>query len=110
MQLPPFDELVKLAQSDPTRLENLRQQLVDTTISSAPQDIQRRLRGLQFQIDSQRQLASNPMSACIKISKMMHDRLFDLKEYIQPGDSAQASQQQEPAAEAAIIPFPVAAI
>ena len=54
MELPSFDELKKLAQSDPEQLEKLRTELIEDTISSAPAQHQRRLRGLQFQVDMER--------------------------------------------------------
>lgn len=116
MGLPSFDDMLKLAQNNPEQLEQLRQQLVSNLISSAPQAYQRRLRGLQFQIDAERQIASNPMSSCIRISKMMHDCLFELKQVIEPETqkqlSSRATAQQtisevQPAAQ--ILPFAVRA-
>ena len=73
--LPSFDELMKLAQQDPDKLESLRQSWVEDIIESAPEVFQRRLRGLQFQIDMEREKASNPVSSCVKISQMMHEGL-----------------------------------
>ena len=104
MSLPSFDELLKLAQTNPEQLEELRQRMVEETINSAPDGIKRRLRGLQFQIDAERQIASNPMASCIRISKMMHDRLFELREFIEPGEQ---NMMSTPAAStgADVIPF-----
>ena len=67
--LPSFDELKKLAEENPEELENLRKEMVQKTIDSAPEWQQRRLRGLQFQIDMEREKAKKPVNACIKISK-----------------------------------------
>ncbi len=104
--LPSFDELMKLAQQDPEQLENLRQSCVDDIIDSAPDHFQRRLRGLQFQIDMEREKASNPVSSCIRISQMMHEGLANLHEVIMQKPLADESA---PATEAAdIIPFPLA--
>ncbi|GAB1256537.1 DUF3135 domain-containing protein [Aurantivibrio plasticivorans] len=77
--LPDFDTLKNLAAEDPDALEALRQQHVDALISSAPAEHQRRLRGLQFQIDAQRQIHSQPMSACIKISQMMYESFTEMR-------------------------------
>ncbi|UTW49865.1 DUF3135 domain-containing protein [Bacterioplanoides sp. SCSIO 12839] len=116
MGLPSFDDMLKLAQNNPEQLEQLRQQLVSNLISSAPQAYQRRLRGLQFQIDAERQIASNPMSSCIRISKMMHDCLFELKQVIEPetqkqppsrSSAKQAASEIQSAAQ--ILPFAVRA-
>lgn len=106
MQLPTFDELLKLAQHNPEQLEALRQQAVEETISNAPDAQQRRLRGLQFQIDAERRIANNPMAACINISKMMHDRLFELRQFVNP-DEANSLQMPAYADDdsAAILPF-----
>jgi hypothetical protein len=78
-EYPSFNHLLKLAQEDPEALEKFRQEQVELIISQAPIKNQRRLRGLQFQIDAQRALHINsPMGACLKISQMMHDSLDEL--------------------------------
>ena len=73
MNMPTFDEMVRLAKTDPETLERIRLQLIEDTIAEAPESCQRRLRGLQFQIDMERRKAGNAMGACVRISKMMHD-------------------------------------
>jgi hypothetical protein len=77
--LPDFDVLATMAQTDPAGLEALRQRLCEELIASAPPHMQRRLRGLQFQIDAQRRLAKTPLQACLKISEMMHDSFAELR-------------------------------
>jgi hypothetical protein len=104
MQLPSFDDMLKLAESQPEALETLRQQLVESTIQSAPAAYQRRLRGLQFTIDAERQVAANPMASCIRLSKLMHDRLYDLQRYIDP-TSRPSIEHGELACGADILPF-----
>lgn len=104
--LPSFDELLKLAQQDPEQLESLRQSCVDDIIDSAPAHFQRRLRGLQFQIDMEREKASNPVSSCVRISQMMHEGLANLHQVItqQPlPEKTEASREDNK-----IIPFPLA--
>jgi hypothetical protein len=87
MELPPFEELAEMAKSDPEALEQLRQELSEALIASAPESAQARLRGLQFQIDAQRRAAKNPVAACIRISAMMHDSLQQLNRVLQDGDT-----------------------
>lgn len=70
-QLPSVDELIKMAQDDPEGLELLRKKLCTQLINNAPKQYQRRLHGLQFQIDMTRQTANNELHSCIKISEMM---------------------------------------
>jgi hypothetical protein len=106
--LPSFEELMDLALNEPAKLEELRQTWVDETIDRAPESFQRRLRGLQFQIDMEREKASNPVSACVRISKMMHDGLANLQDVIKNSHSNEIQPQNCQKSIAAIIPFPVA--
>ncbi len=106
--LPSFDELMKLALQDPEKLETLRLSCVEDIISSAPNQFQRRLRGLQFQIDMEREKASNPVSSCIKISQMMHDSLANLRNAINENQETSDTQADINSTAAAIIPFPLA--
>lgn len=77
-KLPEFDDLVKMSKED---LEVLRKEYIEEIINSArTEDQKRRLRGLQFKIDMEREKAKNPMDACIKISKMMHDSFVELRD------------------------------
>lgn len=81
--LPNFDELVKLAQTDPEALEALRQQHVSRLIDNAPEAYQQRLKGLQFQIDAHRKIhAGSPLGSCMKISQMMHESFAELRGWL----------------------------
>jgi hypothetical protein len=111
VQLPPFDELKQLANRNPEALEALRQQLIEQTINSAGEDFRRRLRGLQFQIDMERQRASNPLSACLRMSRMMHERLHCMVESLNFSDDSNADallsrNTANNAGVANVIPFP----
>ena len=81
MKLPNFDELLRLAKEDPEALERLREDHIAHIIDNCPEQNKQRLKGLQFQIDAIRK-THTPMGACLKISKMMHDKLFELREVI----------------------------
>jgi hypothetical protein len=78
-ELPGFDTLRELAEHHPEQLEQLRRELTEELISSAPPRARRRLRGLQFQLDARRRLAPNPVAACIAVSGMMHEALQRLQ-------------------------------
>ena len=94
-ELPSFDELKKLAEKDPKEFEALRKELCEKTIESSASSMQKRLRGLQFQIDMERRRAKTPMASCIKISKMMHDSLHELQNILTgPMDQIQSSPNQ----------------
>ncbi|MFG0835418.1 DUF3135 domain-containing protein [Aeromonas bivalvium] len=76
MELPDFDTLKRLAASEPQLLETLLYEQIEAVIASAGPDQQRRLRGLQFQVDCQRRLAKNPIDSCIRIVNMMQETFF----------------------------------
>ncbi len=74
-----FQEWAGLAKDDPDAFERKRREAIDAYIARAPEAEQQRLRGLQFRIDMERQRASNPLSACIRINKMMMDQFTTLR-------------------------------
>ena len=68
-----------MARNDPQRLEALRAKYSQDIIDSAPDEQQRkRLAGLQFQIDMERERARTPLQATIRISEMMCHSLAEL--------------------------------
>ena len=115
-QLPEFDELMKLAQENPEQFEELRQQMCDELIQSAPSEHRRRLRGLQFQIDMERRRAKTPMAACMKISSMMHDSFAELRDALNELQDMRAGktplvpvvETPEPASSGNVVSFPSA--
>ncbi|MEM7292922.1 MAG: DUF3135 domain-containing protein [Pseudomonadota bacterium] len=74
-----FDEWMKLYESDPERFEQRRQELIRSAIGNAPEDHQRRLNGLQFQIDMERQRSESSLQGCMRISSMMWERFDELR-------------------------------
>lgn len=91
-QWPTPDELMTLAKEDPAALEALRQREIESLIESAPATMQRRLRGLQFQIDAKRSASKTPMGACVAISKMMLDSVYELNNVL--NDAKQAGDHK----------------
>ncbi|MCZ6855946.1 MAG: DUF3135 domain-containing protein [Gammaproteobacteria bacterium] len=77
--LPDVDTLIAMAREDPDRLELLRRSMMAALIDSAPNEhLKKRLRGLRFKIDLERERAKTPMAACITLSEMMHESLAEL--------------------------------
>lgn len=74
-----FDQWMQLAKEDPVVFEQKRQSALQAIIDHAPEDQQRRLKGLQFQIDAQCSLAKSDMERMVRISKMMHQSFHDLR-------------------------------
>lgn len=81
--LPSFDHLKKLYDCEPEAFEELRAELVQNCIDSAPKDRRHRLQGLQFHIDARRSMAKTPMDSCITISKMMHEKFWGLHDSLE---------------------------
>ncbi len=72
-----FDHWARLARTDPETFEQKRSELINEFIEKAPEHMKRRLNGLQWQVDTVRQGSSNPMAACLKISRMMWDSVLE---------------------------------
>ena len=70
---------MRLYESDPELFERRREALIRSTIDSAPEKHQRRLNGLQFQIDMERQRSESSLQGCMRISSMMWERFDDLR-------------------------------
>ncbi len=68
-----FDQMAQLFKDDPLAFEKKREEMVEELIQSAPSDLQRRLRGIQFQVDMERAKAKTPMDACLRIYGKMMD-------------------------------------
>ena len=77
-----FDEWMALYEADPEAFEQRREQLIRTTIESAPDQHQRRLNGLQFQIDMERRRADSPLQSCMRISSMMWERFDEMRGHL----------------------------
>ena len=114
---PNFDQLLKLAKEQPEALEQFRQEQIELLISQAPARSQHRLRGLQFQIDAQRQLhGDSPLGACVKISQMMHESFAELRVWLNDITGLddplrnEINDYQSPDTEkvaAKVLPFPI---
>lgn len=66
-----FRQWAEMAKEDPTQFEKLRLEAINDVIQSAPSTHRQRLRCLQWRIDQERRRASNPLSACVRLSQMM---------------------------------------
>lgn len=82
ISLPNFDDLSELAKTSPTDFEALRSQLLHEMIEKANPNTQRRLKGLQFQVEMERKRAATPQAACTKINAMMLESLSELTQLL----------------------------
>lgn len=74
-----FDAWVKLARENPEEFERQRQATLRASIESAPAEHRKRLEGLQFQIDMERQRSGSALGACVKLNSMMWTGFFRLR-------------------------------
>ena len=72
-----FDYWMELAKRDPDEFEVQRKQAVQDIIDSAPEHLKRRLMGLQWQIESEIKLTNSPMGACVRVNRMMMEKVFE---------------------------------
>ena len=78
-----FDEWVALNKEDPEAFEKRRVVWCQQLINSAPPSSQRRLNGLFFQINMEKQRSSNAMDSCIRLSKLMWEKFHELRDELQ---------------------------
>ncbi len=107
-----FEYWAELAKNDPEEFERLRKEQIDKIIEESPEDMQKRMQGIQWQIDQIRQTSKTPMAACIKISSMMWDNvlgdngLVEAIEKLQSSDSEPVQHPKTIANSADVIQFP----
>ena len=94
--LPSFDNLKAMAENEPQHLEALLSDEVQKIIDSREGPAKRRLQGLQFQIDAQKQMAKNPMDALLRIYSMMQDSVVELQRNLSACQSQLAGQTRSP--------------
>lgn len=70
-----FETWSELANNDPEGFEARRQRAIDEAIRRAAPRTQKRLRRLQWKLDQVRATSATPMAACIRMNRMMWDRV-----------------------------------
>jgi hypothetical protein len=88
-----FDEWSALARSAPEEFESRRNSAIEHVIASCSNV--RRLRGLQCRIDLERERARTPLKACLRLSSLMWDSLYECHHQLHR--LAYAQQQYLPA-------------
>ncbi len=103
-----FDYWFALSKKNPEAFEARREACIEALILSAPVKQQKRLRGLQWQIDVMRQRAKNPMAACVEISGVMWEQVLGeggLLENLRKASSAPPVVEEQEQTAATILPF-----
>lgn len=71
-----FDTWARVAKEDPAGFEAMRQAAIEDFLQGLPPENRERMRRLQWRIDQERKLAHSPMSACIRLSRMMWEHVL----------------------------------
>ncbi|MEW6313461.1 MAG: DUF3135 domain-containing protein [Pseudomonadota bacterium] len=101
-----FDSLSKLAREDSEAFERKAQALVEQLITSAPPARQKRLRGLQFRINMERQRSTSPLGACVRINAMMWESVGELRTALHDlANYAKKPLPEKPQVAAKVLPF-----
>mgnify|MGYP000200476368 CR=1 FL=1 len=88
IEKPSFDELAKLAHSDPEGFEALRRRILESHIAASPEEQKLKLERMQFRINGVLRRSSNPVHACILLQNMMVEnttRISDALSGLQQG-------------------------
>ena len=109
-----FDYWRDLAEEHPEQFEEQRKSLIDKTIDTAPQRVQRRLEGLQFQVEARRQVSHSPLGLTVTLSQLMLDSFYnefqptleELRHLVQEGERPNLLPKQPSAQIIPLIPQP----
>jgi hypothetical protein len=103
-----FDKWVSLASSDPDGFERMRRALIEQFIQRAPEARRHRLRCLQWRIDQERARSKTPLAACIRLSRMMWERVTaegGLVDHLQQLGAVLENGDYKPIRRGQVIPF-----
>lgn len=89
--------MVAMHRSDPAALEKVRNELTCQMFENAPEDVRRRLEGLQFRINMELRRARTPEARFIKISSMMHESFAELNHCLNNPHAALEKKDTRPA-------------
>lgn len=110
-KLPDFDfELwAKLAKDSPEEFEKMRSNSIQEIIDNSSDEHKHRLEGLQWKIDQISEMSATPLSACLKISKLMWEHVTEeggLQDQISTLTEPGTMTSNVPEGNAEIVQFP----
>lgn len=91
-----FEAWAKLSRDDPAEFERRREAALRELIDSAPARHRRRLEGLQFQVDMERQRSGSALGACLKLNSMMWASFFRLRKELNAITDPSSGVQEPP--------------
>jgi dTDP-D-glucose 4,6-dehydratase len=87
--LPPFDELVRMAENDPEAFEQFRQDMVREMIESASESMQPRLWAQQSHIDRVINNCKNPHHTNVVLMNELQKQVMKFREALQGAPQAE---------------------
>ncbi|WP_261844423.1 DUF3135 domain-containing protein [Aliamphritea ceti] len=114
-----LDRIALLATTKPDVIDRYLRFKVRQILNQAKPDSRLMLERLQFRIDGIRRRAGSPMSACLQISKFMHEQLWELNDVLKNGvalthpkgvanvaeDRPEPPASEVPSLKAKVLPF-----
>lgn len=98
-QLPPFDELVQLAKSDPEAFNQLKHDMCERMICSASETMQDRLRAQQSHIDLVVSRCKNPHHVNVVLMQELSGQVCKFQDALQGHCQFKESQSEN------VVPF-----
>ena len=116
IELPSHEVLSELARENPQAYEDLRREMIDRFIESAPERLKPRLSGIQFRVDCVRGSSRSALGATVRVYQMMWETFLHLNQNwqdavrlkaacIQP-DASRRISGHTPLQSAKILTFP----
>ncbi len=88
-----LQQLDGLFEKDPHRFEDLRRDIIDTTISCYPERFQQRAQGIQFTLDCELDRIKNPVVRMNRMVEIFWQKVAEFQTVVNDPRSASAEQE-----------------
>ena len=106
-----FEYWMELHETDAEAFEKQRAALIQAEIAKAPEHLQRRLKGIQFELDAKRSLSDSPLESCMQMTSQMWDSFDHMRTNLnalarpEALTEGEVAKLQKPAESAKVLPF-----
>lgn len=90
-----LQQLDGLFEKDPGRFEDLRKNIIDTTISSYPEKFQQRAQGIQFSLDCELNKIKNPVVRMNRMVEIFWKKVDEFQTVVNDPISAAEERQRK---------------
>ena len=77
-----FEYWAELHETDAEAFEQQRAALIQAEIDKAPEHLQRRLKGIQFELDAKRSMSDSPLESCMQMTSQMWDSFDHMRTHL----------------------------